>query len=367
VSPLKYRLAALPICVLDRLGLVPQPRVPVSYVVERANWSIKWDGTYICRGIEQIIRGLIELSDRPERLANRLIHFGSQFQWVAWADALPKSNRFVATYFHGKPEDSPDMARHVEQFIASLPQLECVVTAARLVEQRLLSWGVPRSKLVRIPIGVDLDLFRPATAAERHEARAHYGISDDQLVIGSFQKDGIGWDEGLEPKMIKGPDILIETVARVMQNRSVFVLLTGPARGFVKRGLNRLGVPFAHDYVSDYRALMNRYAALDIYINPSREEGGPKGIIEAMAAGVPVVTSAVGMAPELVRPDETGQLVPPDDPDALAAAILEIDARPDIRTRIVSTARAAVDCCNWQNVAKRHYEEVYRPLMTMRS
>lgn len=129
------------------------------------------------------------------------------------------------------------MARHVDDFLASVPRLTRVVTAAELIEARLLDWGVPREKLIRIPIGVDTDLFRPANAAERKVARTRYAIPDEALVIGSFQKDGVGWGEGNKPKLIKGPDVFLDVVDRVARKRPVFVLLTGPARGFVKRGL----------------------------------------------------------------------------------------------------------------------------------
>ena len=168
----KYRLAAMPYAALERIGLAPHPRVPVAYVVERANWSTRWDGTYICGEIEKLNPGFAEIVDRPERLVRRLVHFGSQFQWLNWAHALSRSNRFIATYFHGKPEDDPDMARHIESFLATVPRLDLVVTAASLIEERLLAWGVPRAKLVRIPIGVDRGLFRPATLGQRQRARA---------------------------------------------------------------------------------------------------------------------------------------------------------------------------------------------------
>jgi glycosyltransferase involved in cell wall biosynthesis len=363
MSGLKYRLAAAPVRLLDGMGLVPRPQVPVAFVAEAANWSTFWDGTYICREIEKLAPGTAELIYRPHALARRIVHFGSQFQWLAWADALARSNRFVATFFHGKPSDGDDMARHVDDFLASVPRLTRVVTAAELIEARLLDWGVPREKLIRIPIGVDTDLFRPANAAERKVARTRYAIPDEALVIGSFQKDGVGWGEGDEPKLIKGPDVFLDVVDRVARKRPVFVLLTGPARGFVKRGLDRLRIPYAHDYVEDYLTLPQRYAALDIYLNPSREEGGPKGILEGMATGVTVVSTRVGMAPEMVRSGETGWLEEVDDVERLAAAVLEAGEPGAQRERIVKNARAAIAACDWREVGRRHYEDLYRPLI----
>jgi glycosyltransferase involved in cell wall biosynthesis len=360
----KYRLAAMPYVALERIGLAPRPRVPVSYVVERANWSTRWDGGYICGEIEKLKPGTAEVVDRPERLLGRIVHFGSQFQWVNWAGALSRSNRFIATYFHGKPEDDAEMARHIDAFLTTVPQLSRVVTAAKLIEDRLLAWGVPREKLVRIPIGVDRALFRPSTAAQRQQARARLGIGDDQFVLGSFQKDGVGWGAGDDAKPIKGPDILLDVAARVSKKLPLLVLLTGPARGFVRRGLERLGIPYVHEFLEDYRQLPNYYAALDAYLNPSREEGGPKGIIEAMAAGVPVISSRVGMAPELIQHRATGWIAEPGDVQALSDAVLECEGDPSLRSAVVAQAQRAVAVCDWAQVGRRHYEEVYLPVLT---
>ncbi len=359
----KYPLAAAPMRALDALALSPRPRTPVAYVVERANWSTKWDGTYICNAVGRIAPGVAEVVDRPQFLARRIVHFGSQFQWVTWAGALARSNLYAVTYFHGKPEDDGEMTRHIDAFLALAPRAARIVTAASLVETRLLAWGIPREKLVRIPIGVDLDLFHIVTAEKRRAARARYGVGEDRLVVGCFQKDGNGWGEGNEPKLLKGPDVFLDVIAQVAKERPVFVLLTGPARGFVKRGLEKIGVPFAHDFVDDYLKLPARFAALDVYLNPSREEGGPKGIIEAMASGVPVVTTRVGMAPDLIRNAENGFIAEPEDVSALARAILEIAAQPQSTQRLTDAARAAVSVCGWASVGRRHYEEVWCPMM----
>jgi len=141
------------------------------------------------------------------------------------------------------------------------------------------------------------------------------------------------------------------------------VLLTGPARGFVKRGLDRLGIAYAHDYVEDYLTLPDRYAALDVYLNPSREEGGPKGILEAMASGVPVVSTAVGMAPDIIGENVAGYLAKPGDAAGLADAILCIDENPEVCARMIAAARNAIAPCDWSLVARRHYADVYRPLI----
>ena len=63
------------------------------------------------------------------------------------------------------------------------------------------------------------------------------------MVIGSFQKDGSGWKEGLIPKMVKGPDIFLRAI-EILNNSipELFVLLTGSARGYVRHGLEKMKV-----------------------------------------------------------------------------------------------------------------------------
>src|SRR5205823_6518925 len=157
------------------------------------------------------------------------------------------------------------------------------------------------AKVRRIPIGVDTDAFRPGDRT--------LDLPGSAFVVGSLVKDGVGWGEGLEPKAIKGPDVFLETIELLTPRiPELFVLLTGPARGFVKAGLERLGVPYRHLSVPAAE-LPVVYRALDVCLVASRQEGGPKAVLEAMASGVPLVTTRVGQATDLVRNGENGFLV----------------------------------------------------------
>ena len=78
-------------------------------------------------------------------------------------------------------------------------------------------------------------------------------IPNNHIVVGSFQKDGEGWKEGLKPKLIKGPDIFIDTIKLIKKAKpNLFVLLLGPSRGFVKKELEKINVKFSHVYEKDY-------------------------------------------------------------------------------------------------------------------
>jgi glycosyltransferase involved in cell wall biosynthesis len=302
----------------------------------------------------------------PARLTDGIVEFGSQYQWVEWSRYLSPRCRFVTTFFHGKPEDGPQVARHIDAFLASVPRLDRIVASATLVRDRLIRWGVPLEKIAVIPIGCETDLFLPPTPEQRSLARARFGIRPEEIAIGSFQKDGEGWGNGDKPKLIKGPDLFLAAVERLAKDLPVFVLLGGPARGFVRSGLERLGIRYAYHYASDRDELAKLYHPLDLYLVASREEGGPMALIESMASHVPVISTRVGMAPDLIQDGISGALVDVEDIDAMVARAKELLALHD-RDALARAARHAILCTDWSVVARRHIDEVWQPLLDARA
>ena len=363
MKPTVRFLQCVPPRLSAQLGMDDKSLPPVNFVVEKANWSIRWDGLYITDGVNADHPKTAGITDAPQRLVNRVVHFGSQYMWASWAPHMSPSNRYAVTYFHGKPEDGSAAARNLEQILKGLPKLDFVITAAKLMEQRLLEWGVPREKLVRIPIGVDTQLFQPSTPEMRTHMRQKLNVPDGHFCIGSFQKDGVGWGDGMEPKLIKGPDIFLEAVKKIHQERPVHVLLTGPARGYVKQGLDALGISYTHTFLDDFKELAQYYHALDVYLVTSREEGGPKAITEAMASSVPILTTRVGMAPDLVRDGFNGGLVEVEDASGLAERALRIATDSDHAHTLIQGGQETVTQYDWSNVARQHWEQVYNPML----
>lgn len=220
-------------------------------------------------------------------------------------------------------------------------ELAAVQVSHSEIETLVLESGIEPEKVARIPIGVDSDLFSPRTTASRAAARSRLGLPADAFVVGSFQKDGVGFGDGLEPKMIKGPDVLLATLERLAQRvLELHVLLTGPARGFVRAGLERLGIPYTHRVLEQYEDVAGMYPALDAYVVASRQEGGPKGVFEAMASGVPVVTTRVGQAMDLIRHGENGWVADVEDAEALAHWLERVADTP---AELATVVGAAID------------------------
>lgn len=348
---------------LNDFGLYSPDSPKINYIVEKEDWSVKWDGKYISTNINKNSKELIGLSTFPANIFNRIVHFGSHYMWLNWESSLNKSNKYVVTYFHGKPEDGKAAREQIERFIDSSKSIDYVVTAATVIEKRLQNWGIPKDKIIKIPLGVDTENFSPIGNEEKTELRKKLGIPDDCYVIGSFQKDGVGWGDGMEPKLIKGPDIFVKAMERLSKHFNIFVLLTGPARGYVKKELERLNIPYLHKYASHYPDLNKYYRVLDAYLVASREEGGPKAILESMASGVPIVSTNVGMAEDVILNRVNGYIVPVADHIKLSNILGELLESHKSRENIRTNAFGTIKKYDWNVVAEQYLERVYKPLI----
>jgi glycosyltransferase involved in cell wall biosynthesis len=232
-------------------------------------------------------------------------------------------------------------------------ELDRIQVPSRAMEELVLDAGVPREKVFRIPIGIDLSRFRARTAEDRIGARERLGLPAGAFVAGSLQKDGVGWEEGLEPKLIKGPDVLV-AAADILSRHvpELVVLLTGPARGYVMRGLEGAGVEYRHVLLDDLDAVADAYRTLDVCLVTSRDEGGPKAVLEAMATGVPLVSTRVGQAADLVRDGENGYLVEIGDAEAVADRAAHVAAASSEEiAAIVAAGRATAEQCSYDALA----------------
>lgn len=312
-------------------------------VGEGAGWSIDHDlrelaATAARLGVRTATGRLLSAS------RGQAAFYGSQFTLLRepWS---PPAHRLATAYFHGRPGTAgyPEFDECFHVLRRRHPELARVQVTHAEMQELVLSSGIDDAKVLRIPIGVDPSHFAPQTPASRRAARSAFGLPSDAFVVGSFQKDGVGWGAGFEPKLIKGPDVLLEALARLHDRvPELHVLLSGPARGFVTAGLERNGIPYVHRTVARYTDICRLYHAIDAYLVPSRQEGGPKAVLEAMASGIPLVSTRVGQATDLVRDGENGWLVYVDDVEAMVERLAAIaDSAADlasIRARGLATA-----------------------------
>jgi len=289
---------------------------------DHANWSLYWDAvelTGICRKL-----GITVIDAKYKRLMKNQCFFNmSRYEFLRnWKK--PKC-RIAFPYYHGNPahdEGSRQMLATIRQHHEEIDRIQ---VSCQFMEKVILDTGINQEKIFRIPIGINRSYFTPTTHELKASVRKDLGIPEQAVVIGSFQKDGNGWGEGLEPKLIKGPDILLRTLEILKPSvPDLFILLTGPARGYVKKGLESLGIPYAHHFINDYTEIGRYFNALDAYIISSRDEGGPKAVLEAMSSGVPLISTRVGQATDLIRHGKNGFLADIENAEALAHYTLQM-------------------------------------------
>jgi len=173
---------------------------------------------------------------------------------------------------------------------------------------------VAEKKLATIHSGVDITRFNPIPV-DRAAKRISIGMRPDESVVGT-----IGW---LLP--IKGPDVLLDAMARVWKEFPETQLLyvgKGPLEEELRDRAAALGMTekvFFAGWRDDIRELLQ---VMDLFVLPSRNEGMGRAIVEAMAAGKPVIGTCVGGIPDLIEDGGNGFLVAPENPEALAGAIV---------------------------------------------
>jgi glycosyltransferase involved in cell wall biosynthesis len=187
------------------------------------------------------------------------------------------------------------------------------------------------ARAIAIGNGRDPSRFRPDPAA-RQRIRAGLGVRDGQVVVLAVSR--LVWHKGypeLAAAMRSVPEAALWVVGeRLASDRGQDMVALLRDAGLGDR-LRLLG------YRDDVPELM---AAADIFALPSRFEGLPMSVIEAMLTGLPVVAANVRGPAEQVVPEVTGLLVPPGDAPALAAALRRLSADPSMRARMGAAGRA---------------------------
>ena len=110
----------------------------------------------------------------------------------------------------------------------------------------LLENKIDENKIMKIYNSIDIEKFQFFDLSEKKINREKLNIKESDYVIGSFQKDGVGWKDGLKPKLEKGTDIFINIICKLKNiHKNLLVILTGPSRGFVINELKKNSIFFS--------------------------------------------------------------------------------------------------------------------------
>jgi glycosyltransferase involved in cell wall biosynthesis len=208
-----------------------------------------------------------------------------------------------------------------------------IITSGEAIRRIVVAGGVAPAKVLAIPAGVDLAEFSPRPPAET--VRKEFG--DGRPIIGS-----VAMFRGS-----KGHDHLLEAFRLVRADwpRARLLLVGDGLRRHWAEGIAAAnGLADAVDFTGFRHDVADLLRLMDCFVLAStRTEGVPASLLQAIAVGTPVVASRVGGIPEVIAGGETGLLVEPGQPVALAEAIRAVVTEPDLARRRADAARLIVE------------------------
>jgi glycosyltransferase involved in cell wall biosynthesis len=272
-----------------------------------------------------------------------------------WAAALARTRAVVHTY-HTVPGEDLSFPRAVRPAYLAMEKAttrvtDRIITVCDSNLHRSVELGLaPARKLTTVVSGIDLRRFE---APSDPGVRRSLGLDEDWPVVGFVARLA---DQN-------APDVFVEAARRYLAGhpRTYFVMVgSGPLADAVRESAR----PFPQIRVVGQRSDVERILPhFDVYVSTAAWAGLGRSLTEAMITGRPVVATAVGGVPEIVKSGETGVLVPPYDPGAVHAAVASLLADPVLARRLGENARRFVAPRYGAGEMVRGIEAVYEQLL----
>jgi glycosyltransferase involved in cell wall biosynthesis len=220
-------------------------------------------------------------------------------------------------------------------------QQAAATTANSWEVKQLALRTAPRLDIEVIPNGVNLERFRPRGAAD---SEPHDGKAVEVLCVARLVER-------------KGIDDLLDAVPLVLKrcpNVHMSIVGRGDSEGPLLRQRADLGIDNSVDFVGyvEHSRMPEVYAGADIFVLPSLNEGMPNAVMEAMASGLPIITTYTGGTSELIRGN--GIVVPMRAPSAIADAVVELVNNASLRHSMGVRSREIAETLVWDLVADRY-------------
>lgn len=246
--------------------------------------------------------------------------------------------------------------RLIERITA--PWSDAVVACSEAVRRYALDqYGVRRGLVRTLHNGIEIGEMRPLDPERRRLLRRELGAGPGDLLLGCVGRL-------VEPK--KGLTVLLAATARIAREipgARLVIVGDGPARALLERCAAQEGVRGRTLFTGLRRDVDLIMSALDLFVMPSNWEGFGIALLEAMAAGIPIVATRVGGIPEVVLDGETGRLVPPGDPEVLAAACADLLRDREQAARLAAAGRFRVEAEFGAGAVVERMAALYRDLL----
>ena len=230
----------------------------------------------------------------------------------------------------------------------ALRRFDAVIAVSSPIGERVRKAGVPAQKIHLVP-----NVFASnARVVPRDEARRRLDLPEKVVI---------GWVGRLSAE--KGPDLALEAFARLSRRDAQLVMIGGgPDEAPLRRRAKDLGIAERvvwRGVVSDAGAL---FTAFDVFLLSSRTEGTPIALLEAVAAGVPIVATRVGGVPDAIN-ESSGVLVESGDVAGMAAALADVLDKPELARARAERARARLVGGTAADEWLSRYESIYRSVL----
>ncbi len=302
----------------------------------------------------------------PFRLAGRLrrervqILHAHMFTAALWGRLAAKLAGVPAVVDHEHSTHTLDQPKRTRLDRLLLPWTGRLVAVSGNLEARFRQAGYPERKLTVIRNGIRLEgLARPEGDSARAEARKSLGLAADDTVLAV-----VGM---LEPR--KDHVTLLAALPEVARARGRVTLLAagdGPLRAELSEQAAGLPAGAQVRFLGDLPNVRPVLWAADVYVSSSITEGTSLALLEALAAGTPVVATAVGGTPEVLEGDQCGLLCPPSDPVRLAETICACLADPAGTAARVLAGRRRVEAEYSRQTMLDRFAGLYRELLAQR-
>ena len=211
---------------------------------------------------------------------------------------------------------------------------------------------VPAARVLELPNFLEERAFSRVPVEVRSARRRSWGVPQGAFVIGTVAR--------LAP--VKNHAMALRALQRLDEDVHLVLIGAGPSR----RELEELAEELHVDQRVHFRGQLvdaeNLHQFFDVSVLCSRSEGFPNVVIEALAAGCPVVATPVGGVPEVILDRQTGLLVPIDEPEALATSVQELRRDAALRRRLSEAGAACARGRYHQNIVIAQLEALYQDL-----
>jgi glycosyltransferase involved in cell wall biosynthesis len=243
--------------------------------------------------------------------------------------------------------------RREKLFRLSVARTAKVAMVSPQVSQRFIDQGiVPAAKAAVVMNGIPLQRYVRSNASTRASARAALSLQEDAFVIGSVGR----------LVRVKNHSLLLAAAAPMclMHPRVKIVLIGhGDLREALQQQAQALGIASSVHLIGERPDIPQLLPAFDVFAMPSRSEGHSISLLEASAAGLPLVATAVGGNPEIVQQELTGLLVPSEDSAAFEAALSRMFLDEPGRLAFASQARLWAERTISVDAMTAKYEQLY--------